>query len=190
MQLGGHLLLDWLVKAQSFTTSLKVLEVTVEGTMPQPGFDLIMQGLQSLLDNCSGHLKEWYFWAKIEVDDFKNIPLVSLAKNSSLTELYLRVSKNWFRYTLQQLQTIISKNLIIIDLWYWLDETERPDLELWKELDDILDADHFASLTKVCVVCAYRDQWSIWQDIEDFNSAEEFPKLLPKLYERGILIWC
>lgn len=97
------------------------------------------------------------------------------------------MSKLWFKYALKQLQTITSKNITEIWFWYWLDETEKPAPELWGELDDILDADHFASLARVDVGCVYQGTDKVWYDIADFRGAEEFPKLLPKLYNRGIL---
>ncbi|KAK7689466.1 hypothetical protein QCA50_007258 [Cerrena zonata] len=189
MQPGGHLLLDWLVKTYSFTTSLQILQVAFDLPIPQSEVDLTMQGLQSLLDNCSGHLKQWIFFAKIEVDEFKDIPLVSLATHSAITHISFKVSKLWFKYALQQLQTVTSKNIIRVRFLYWLDETEKPALELWRELDDILDADHFVSLTRVNVGCIYYGTDGVWYYIEGFNRAEEFPKLLPKLYNRGILTW-
>lgn len=74
MQPGGHLLVDWLVKAHFFTSSLQILQVVLKDSIPQSEIALTMQGLQSLLDNCGGYLKEWYFWTKMGVDDFKDIP--------------------------------------------------------------------------------------------------------------------
>ena len=62
---GGHSLLDWLVHANSFTTSLQVLQVGMEDPIPQSEVTLAVQGIQSLLDRCREHLKEWYFGAKI-----------------------------------------------------------------------------------------------------------------------------
>jgi hypothetical protein len=115
--------------------------------------------------------------------------VVSLATHSAITHLNFKVSKLWFKYALQQLQTVTSKDITEILFWYSLDEIEKPALELWGELDDILDADHFSSLTRVYVGCAYRDTDGVWYDIADFSKAEEFPKLLPKLYNRGILTW-
>ncbi|KAK7689459.1 hypothetical protein QCA50_007251 [Cerrena zonata] len=189
MQPGGHLLVDWLVKGHFFTTFLQVLQVIFQYTISQSEVALTMQGVQSLLDNCGGHLKGWYFQAKIAVDDFQDIPQVSLATHSVLKYLQFKVSGLWFKYALQQLQTVTSKNITKIWFWYQLNETEKPALELWGELDDILDADHFASLTRVNVGCIYRGTDGVWYSIKDFNRAEEFPKLLPKLYKRGILTW-
>ena len=63
IQPGGHLLVDWLVKAKSFTTSLQILAVRLEDQIPQSKIALVMQGVQRLLDNCTGSLKEWYFEA-------------------------------------------------------------------------------------------------------------------------------
>lgn len=77
----------------------------------------------------------------------------------------------------------------MIRFWYWLGKTEKPALELWGELDDILDADQFTSLTRVNVGCVYQGRNGGWYHIQDFNGAGEFPKLLPKLYNRGILTW-
>ncbi|KAK7689663.1 hypothetical protein QCA50_007458 [Cerrena zonata] len=188
MQPGGYLLLDWLVKAHSFTTSLHILQVRFLDAISQSELALTMQSLQYMLNNCASHLKEWIFWAKIKVNDFKGIPSVSLATHSAITGLNFRVSSLWFKHALQQLKTITSKNITVIHFWYWLDETEKPALELWAELDDILDADHF-SLTKVDVACVYQDVNFVWKGIGDFNRAEEFPKLLPKVYKRGLLTW-
>jgi hypothetical protein len=74
MQPGGHLLVDWLVKAHSFTTSLQILQVVFKDPIPQSEVGLTMQGVQSLLDNCGSYVKKWTFEAKIEVDEFKDIP--------------------------------------------------------------------------------------------------------------------
>ncbi|KAK7689456.1 hypothetical protein QCA50_007248 [Cerrena zonata] len=189
IQPGGHLLLDWLVKLHSFTTSLQILQVILEDPIPQSEVALTMQDVQSLLNNCGDHLKDWYFQAKIKVDNFMDIPPVSLAIHSAIKVLAFRVSNLWFRYALHQLQTVTSKTVIGIQFLYWLDETEKPALELWGELDDILDADHFASLIRVDVGCVYKGTDEAWHVTEGFSSAEEFPKLLPKLYERKILTW-
>lgn len=115
---------------------------------------------------------------------------VSLATNLSLKHLKFAVSKDWFKHALQQLKTITSKNTSDILICYWLDKEESPEEELWKELDDILDADHFSSLTKVEVTCIYRNlENGHFYNIEGFNRAEKFPQLLPKLSKRGILAW-
>ena len=67
IQPGGHMLLDWLVKAKTFTTSLQILYVELEEKVPQSDIGLAMEGVQSLLDNCSESLKEWDFRAKVRV---------------------------------------------------------------------------------------------------------------------------
>ena len=103
IQPGGHLLVDWLVKAKSFTTSLQILYVRLEDQIPQSEIALVMQGVQRLLDNCTGSLKELHFGAKIQVDDLSSVPkgnvdlkfdlhllmlvLVSLGSHKSLCEL-------------------------------------------------------------------------------------------------------
>ena len=122
IQPGGHLLVDWLVKAKSFTTSLQILGVTLEDQISQSEIALVMPGVQRLLDNCTGSLKEWHFWAKIQVDDLSSVPkgnvdlkldlhalmlvLVSLGSHKSLSKLGLRVSTTWFRHALEQVKSI------------------------------------------------------------------------------------
>lgn len=71
---GGQLLLDWLVQAGSFTKSLQRLQVSLEDHVPPSEVPSIVESVQSLLDNCSNHLKEWFFGAKVEIKDFSNIP--------------------------------------------------------------------------------------------------------------------
>ena len=201
---GGHLLVDWLVKAKSFTTSLQILYVRLEDQIPQSEIALVMQGVQSLLDNCTGSLKVWYFLAKIQVDDLSSVPkgnvdlkfdlhalmlvLVSLGSHKSLSKLDLRVSKTWFRHTLEQVKTIISKYITQIRFYYWLDEEEEPSNECWEELDMILNTDIFKPLIRVCPGCCVRNSDFIWRYADNFERSE-FPALLPNLSKRGILIY-
>ena len=74
IQSGGHLLLCWLVKAGVFATSLQISVVRLEDQIPQPEIALVMQGIQALLDNCAGSLKEWHFWTSIQVNNLLNVP--------------------------------------------------------------------------------------------------------------------
>ena len=71
---GGHLLLGWLAKAESFTKLLQVLDVTLEDQTLASDVTSIMQALQSLLVTCAGHLEEWHFWAKLQPDDSTVVP--------------------------------------------------------------------------------------------------------------------
>ena len=74
IQSGGHLLVDWLVQAKTFTTFLETLDVRFEHQIPQPEIVLVMRGVQHLLDGCAKSLKEWNFHGNIQVDDFSDIP--------------------------------------------------------------------------------------------------------------------
>lgn len=71
---GVHLLLDWLVQAHSFTTSLRKVHATFQNPISESELAHAMHGLQSLLDNCCDHLKEWVFWANKQVKKPKNTP--------------------------------------------------------------------------------------------------------------------
>lgn len=106
-----------------------------------------------------------------------------------MTHLKFAVSTDWFKHMLHQLQTITSKNITDILVCYWLDKEDNPVVELWGELDDILDADHFSSLTQVVVTCVYRGDGGHFYNFEGFDRATEFPKLLPKLCKRGVVAW-
>ena len=204
IQPGGHLLVDWLVKAKSFTTSLQILVVRLEEQIPQSEIALVMQGVQRLLDNCTGSLKEWYFTAKIQVDDLSSVPkgnvdlkfdlhplmmvLVSLGSHKFLSNLDLRVSKTWLRHTLEQVKTIISKCITQIWLFYWLDEEKEPSNECWEELDMILNTDIFKPLIRVGVGCVVRHSDLIWKYADNFERLE-FSALLPNVSKRGILTY-
>ena len=74
IQPGGHLLPDWLVQTKSFTTSLQTLTVRLDDTIPKSDLALVMQGAQALLDSCTETLREWTFWARVQVDEFSSIP--------------------------------------------------------------------------------------------------------------------
>ena len=74
VQPGGQLLLDWLVKAKSFTTSLQTLDVWYGDQIPQSSVPLISQSVQALLDNFIGHLNEWHFVARLAVDESASVP--------------------------------------------------------------------------------------------------------------------
>ena len=71
---GGHLLLDWLVRATSFTTCLKTLAIWIGSQLPQLEIAPVIQGVQALLDNCTRSLEEWYFHTKIQVEDPPSMP--------------------------------------------------------------------------------------------------------------------
>ena len=60
---GGHLLVDWLVKAKSFTSTLQILDVRLKDQMIRSEIPLVVKAVQYLLENCAGSLKRWYFWA-------------------------------------------------------------------------------------------------------------------------------
>ena len=204
IQPGGHLLVDWLVRAKSFTTSLQILDVRLEAQIPQSEIALVMQGVQRLLDNCTGSLKEWYFSAKIQVDDLSSVPkgnvdlkfdlhalmlvLVSLGSHKSLSKLDLRVPKAWLRHPLEQVKSITSKHITEIQFWYWLGEEEEPSSEVWKDLDVMLSTDVFKPLISVDVACVFRDSNYAWYDVDNFDKSE-FPALLPNLSKRGILTY-
>ena len=202
IQPGGHLLVDWLVKAKSFTTSLQILYVELEDQIPQSEISLVLQGVQILLDNCTGSLKEWDFLAKIQVDDLSSVPegnvdlkfdlhalmlvLVSLGSHKSLSKLDLRVPKAWLRHPLEQVKSITSKHITEIQFWYWLGEEEEPSSEVWKDLDVMLSTDVFKPLISVDVACVFRDSNYAWYDVDNFDKSE-FPVLLPNVSKKGIL---
>ena len=204
IQPGGYLLVDWLVKARSFTTSLHILFVRLEYQIPQSEIALVTQGVQTLLDNCTGTLEEWNLNAKIQVDDFSSVPkgnvdlkfdlhllmmvLVSIGSHKSLSKLDFRVSKTWFRHALDQVKTIISKHITGIQFGYWLDKEEEPSNEFWDELDIILNNDMFKPLTSVRAACVSRNNNFIWNYASNFERSE-FPALLPNVFKRGILIY-
>lgn len=71
---GVPLLLNWLVLAHAFTTSLQKLHMAFQDSISQSELVSAMQGLQSLLENCRASLKEWVFWANKEVGYFKDTP--------------------------------------------------------------------------------------------------------------------
>ena len=96
------------------------------------------------------------------------------------------VSKTWFRHTLEQVKTIISKHITEILLYCWLDKEEEPCSEFWEELDMILNTDIFKPLTRVGVGCVSRNSDGVWRDADNFESSE-FPTLLPNVFKRGIL---
>ena len=48
--------------------------VGLEDQLPQPETALVMQSTQSLLNNCTGSLREWDFYAKTQVDDLSSVP--------------------------------------------------------------------------------------------------------------------
>ena len=202
IQPGGHLLVDWLVKAKSFTTSLQILNVRLEDQIPQSEIALVMPGVQRLLNNCTGSLKEWCFHAKIQVDDLSSVPkgnvdlkfnlhplmlvLVSLGSHKYLSELYLKVYKAWLRHALEQVKSITSKHITEIQFWYWLGEEEEPSSEVWKDLDVMLSTDVFKPLIRVDVACAFCDNEGAWHDVNNFEKSE-FPALLPNVSKKGIL---
>ena len=74
VQPGGELLLDWLVKAKSFTTSLQTLDVWYGDQIPQSSVPLVSTSVQALLDNCIGHLNEWHFVARLPTDEPASVP--------------------------------------------------------------------------------------------------------------------
>ena len=74
IQPGGHLLVGWLLNTISFTTSLQNLCVMLEDEIPQPEIILVMEHVQSLLNNCTESLKTWNLVAKIRSDDFSRVP--------------------------------------------------------------------------------------------------------------------
>ena len=60
---------------------------------------------------------------------------------------------------------------------------------LWKQLDDTLSAEPYATLTMVQVGYLELDEDDHPTSTDQFNDAEGFPKLLPTLYSRRILTW-
>ena len=152
----------------------------------------------------TGSLKEWYFEAKIQVDDFSSVPkgnvdlkfdlhplmlvLVSLGSHKSLSKLDLRVSKTWFRHALAQVQTVLSKHITEVLFYYWLDREEEPFNAFWKGLDIILSTDTFEPLTRVNVGSVYREGDQSWHYTEHFDK-REFPTLLPMVFKKGILAY-
>ena len=113
---------------------------------------------------------------------------VSLASHKSLSKLYFRVSKAWFRHALEQLKSVTSKYIAEILFWYWVDEHEQSFDDLWRELDAVLSTDIFKLLLSVEVGCVYRDGNYYWYTVDEFDESE-FPGLLPTLSKRGILMW-
>ena len=202
IQPGGHLLLDWLVKAKSFTTSLQRLNVVLQDQILQSEITLVIRGIQSLLDNCTGSLKEWNMWAKVRVDDLSSLPkgnvvlqccihplisvLVSLEFHKSLSKLEVVVSKTWFRHALEQIKSTTSKHITQIRLWHCLDEEDEALNDLWKELDVILGTDVFKSLISVEVACVYEDSNYVLRYVKNFDKSE-FATLLPTIFKKGIL---
>ena len=71
---GGYLLLDWLIKAQSFIASLKLLQIELTAPVTRAEMVLIVQNTQALLVNCTKKLVEWRFWAWKKVDGLSTIP--------------------------------------------------------------------------------------------------------------------
>ena len=204
IQPGGHLLVDWLVKAKSFTTSLQVLFVVVEHQIPQSEVAPLMQGVQSLLDNCTGSLKEWELWANFQVDNLSSVPkgkmalkfhlhllmfaLVSLGSHKSLSQLRLRISKVWFKHALEQLASISSNHITQIQLFYWLDKEERPSDEFWNDTDKIVSKEFFKSLLSARISCRHRTSDNNWRRIDGFDYSQ-LPDFLPKIHKKGILCW-
>ena len=114
--------------------------------------------------------------------------LVSLGSHKSLSKLGLRVSKTWFRHTLEQVKSIASKNITNITLYSWLGEKEEPSNEIWKDLDVILNTDVFKSLVEVDVAYVYQSSNGDWYRTKNFERSK-FPTLLPNVSKRGILIY-
>ena len=113
---------------------------------------------------------------------------VSLASHKSLSKLYFRVSKAWFRHALEQLKSVTSKYIAETLFWYWLDEHEQPLEDLWRELDAVSSTDICKLLMSVEVGCVYRDGNYDWYTVDDFDESE-FPGLLPMVFKRGVLMW-
>ena len=113
---------------------------------------------------------------------------VSLASHKSLSKLYFRVSKAWFRHALEQLKSVTSKYIAEILFWYWVDEHEQSFHDLWRELDAVLSTDIFKLLVSVEVGCVYRDGNYDWYTVDDLDESE-FPGLLPTVFKRGVLMW-
>ena len=203
IQPGGHLLLDWIVKARSFTTSLQILSVILQNQIAQSEIGLIMRGVQSLLDTCAGSLKEWNFSANIQVDDFSSVPKgnlifglhlcpliivsVSLGSCGSLSKLSLKVSKAWFRRGLEQLKSVTSEHVTQVTVFYWLRKKEKPSNKFWVVLDEVLGREMFKSPLSITIRCSHRDSNFQWHRSVHFDHSQ-LPSLLPKVYKKGIHI--
>ena len=87
-----------------------------------------------------------------------------------------------------QLESIASNKITSVRFWHVLAEKENYSAELWREVDDMLDQERFKHLTRVKVACVRRggDQY---ERVEEFNSSQQFPILLPKVAKRNILSW-
>ena len=83
IQPGGHLLVDWLVKARSFITSLQMLHVWLDCQIPQPEIALTTRCVQTFLDNCAGSLREYTTLANIRVDGLTTIPKGNVTQRNS-----------------------------------------------------------------------------------------------------------
>ena len=102
--------------------------------------------------------------------------------------LTFKVTTPWFRSALMQLESIASNKITSVRFWHVLAEKENYSAELWREVDGMLDQERFKHLTRVKVACVRRggDQY---ERVEEFNSSQLFPILLPKVAKRNLLSW-
>lgn len=206
LEQGSHLLLNWLVKSKTFVKSLQRLGVIIENRFSSQEITLHAENLQKLLNFCCKHLKVWDFY---RCEDIKSMPpgnvpsisrqrglyihlnsAVSLHMQTSLVKAKFKVSISTFQYALHQLQTVTSKKMTKIV--FLVDSPSRMGRRiraLWKQLDDTLSAEPYATLTMVQVGYLELDEDDHPTSTDQFNDAEGFPKLLPTLYSRRILTW-